>query len=88
MQLEDVRKRMERLTRLSLGLSRELVAWEEAKDPLLYLERKAYLAAIREAIDGVETARVVLVKACQRITRETEAGQASSLPPGDEQLAS
>ena len=44
--------------------------WEEAADPLLYLEKKVYLQAIREAISGVEAARVVLVKACRRIESE------------------
>jgi hypothetical protein len=33
----------------------------------LYLERKAYLAAVRRAVSGLESARVVLAKARQRI---------------------
>jgi hypothetical protein len=68
--VEDIRGRVGRLEELSRGLARERVLWEEAADPLLYLERKAYLQAIREAISGVEAARVVLVKACQRIEAE------------------
>jgi hypothetical protein len=77
MTIEDIRGRVARLENLFRGLARERVLWEEAQDPLLYLERKAYLQAIREAISGVEGARVVLVKACQRIdaegrSRETE----------------
>jgi hypothetical protein len=72
---DDVRKRVDRLTALSLGLARERVRWEEANDPLLYLERRAYLDAVCKAIGGVESARVVLVKVCQRIGREgREAG--------------
>ena len=36
-------------------------------DPLPYLERRAYLAAVRAAVSGLESARVVLAKARQRI---------------------
>ena len=54
MTIEDIRRRIARLAELSIGLNRERVAWEEAQDPLLYLERKAYLQAVRQAISGVE----------------------------------
>jgi hypothetical protein len=37
--------------------------------PLLFVEHLAYLKAIRDALAGVETARVVLAKATQRNTR-------------------
>jgi hypothetical protein len=63
---QDIKGRVRRLEELAVGLTRERVRWEEAADPLLYLERRAYLQAIREATSGVEAARVVLVKACQR----------------------
>jgi hypothetical protein len=36
-------------------------------DPLLYRERLDYLAAIRQALAGVDGARIVLVKARQRL---------------------
>jgi hypothetical protein len=72
MTIEDIRRRVDRLEKLSRGLSRERVLWEEAEDPLLYLERKGYLQAVREAISGVEAARVVLVRACQRIEAEAD----------------
>ena len=62
--------RIQRLEDLALGLHKDRVAWEEAADPLPYLERRAYLAATRTAIQGVEDARVVLAKACQRLDRE------------------
>jgi hypothetical protein len=39
------------------------------QDPLLYLERRAYLAALDVAVRGLESARVVLAKARQRMTR-------------------
>jgi hypothetical protein len=41
--------------------------------PLLYLERKAYLAALRDALAGVETARVILARACQRLDGQDDA---------------
>jgi hypothetical protein len=62
--------RIQRLEDLALGLHKDRVAWEEAADPLPYLERRAYLAAIRTAIRGVEHARMLLAKACQRLDRE------------------
>ena len=68
------------LEELGRGLAKEVAVWRKGNDPLLYLERKAYLQAIREAISGVEAARVVLVKACQRIEaegRSREAGEAA-----------
>jgi hypothetical protein len=46
---------------------REHAAIAEGNDPLLYLERQAYLAAVRCAVAGLESARVVLAKARQRI---------------------
>jgi hypothetical protein len=42
---------------------------------LLYLERRAYLGAIRDALAGVEEARVVLSKARHRQRLERESGQ-------------
>jgi hypothetical protein len=41
-------------------------------DPLLYLERRAYLEALAAACSGLESARVVLAKARQRIEREVK----------------
>jgi hypothetical protein len=71
----DVWMRIQRLEDLALGLHKDRVAWEEAADPLLYLERRAYLAAVRTAIQGVEDARVALAKACQRMDRERRRGR-------------
>jgi hypothetical protein len=59
-----------RLDELSRGLAKEVVLWKECNDPLLYLERRAYLGAIRDALAGVEEARVVLAKARQRLERQ------------------
>jgi hypothetical protein len=62
-----VAARVERLHELSIGLAREVVVIRQGQDPLLYLERKAYLAAIGDAIAGVEGARVVLARVRQRL---------------------
>lgn len=48
----------------------------EAQDPLLYLERRHYLAALDDAIAGIETARVTLAKALLRLGDEAKAGAA------------
>ena len=53
------------------GLAKEVVLWKECNDPLLYLERRAYLGAIRDALADVEAARVVFAKARQRLERES-----------------
>jgi hypothetical protein len=65
--LEDLVGRLRRLDELTRGLAKEVVLWREGNDPLLYLERKAYLAAIQDALAGVESARVVLARARQRL---------------------
>jgi hypothetical protein len=62
-----------RLDELSRGLAKEVVLWKECNDPLLYLERRAYLGAISDALAGVEEAWVVLAKARRRL--EPESGQ-------------
>jgi hypothetical protein len=45
----------------------ELCVTGEGKDPLLYLERQAYLGATRHAVSGLEAARIVLAKARQHL---------------------
>jgi hypothetical protein len=62
-----IQTRLERLERLSGGLAKEVVLIRAGNDPLLYLERKSYLNAIQDALAGVEAARVVLAKVCQRL---------------------
>lgn len=73
--LADVAARVRRLDELMRGLAKEVSLWKEGNDPLLYLERKAYLEAIQDALAGVEEARVVLARARQRLERADE------LPP-------
>ncbi len=67
MRLENLGPRVRRLEELARGLAREVTLWKECNDPLLYLERKAYLNAIQDALAGVEAARVVLAQARQRL---------------------
>jgi hypothetical protein len=53
---------------------REHAALAEGDDPLLYQERRAYLAAVQAAVSGLESARVVLAKARQRLERPGRCG--------------
>lgn len=62
----DLQARVRRLDQLARGLAKEVSLWKGSNDPLLFLERKAYLGAIQDALAGVEAARVALAKACQR----------------------
>jgi hypothetical protein len=67
MNLADLTARIRRLDALARGLAKEVILWKQSNDPLLYLERKAYLGAIQDALAGAEAARVVLAKVCQRL---------------------
>ncbi len=74
--LTDVIARIQRLDELTRGLAKEVLLWRAADDPLLYLERRAYLKAVQDALAGVESARVVLARARQRIESNLEAARA------------
>jgi hypothetical protein len=63
----DLPSRIARLDKLTCALHREMLTIRQANAPLLYLERQAYLKALDGAARGLETARIVLVKARQRI---------------------
>jgi len=67
MTAQDLKARVRRLDQLARGLAQEVSLWRKGNDPLLYLERKAYLGAIQDALAGAENARVVLAKVCQRL---------------------
>jgi hypothetical protein len=67
MSAADIVARLHRLDTLSRGLSLELHNVSKADDPMLYVERREYLAAMRRVQAGVEEARVVLAKARQRM---------------------
>jgi hypothetical protein len=69
---DGIKKRVERLDELSRGFAKEIVLTRAANDPLLYLERRAYLNGISDALAGVEAARVALARARQRLERGTE----------------
>jgi hypothetical protein len=69
MNLTDLRARVRRLDELARGLAKEVSLWKGGNDPLLYLERKAYLGAIQDALAGAEAARVILAKAYQRLEK-------------------
>src|SRR5262249_20360007 len=65
-----MQERLARLEQLAMGLARGVVLWRQANDPLLYLERKAYLNGVQDAIAGLEDARVTLAKALPRAQGE------------------
>jgi hypothetical protein len=75
MKLADLTARIQRLDQLMRGLAREVALWKAGNDPLLYVERKAYLKGIQDALAGVEAARVVLAKARQRLEDAERAGR-------------
>jgi hypothetical protein len=63
----QIAPRVERLDQLSRGLALEISLIRAANNPMLYLERKTYLSAMGDALQGIESARVVLAVACQRL---------------------
>jgi hypothetical protein len=65
--ITDIDGRLRRLEQLTRGLAKEVVMWREGSDPLLYLERKAYLNGIQDALAGLESARVALARASHRL---------------------
>jgi hypothetical protein len=67
MHLHDITARVKRLDKLSRGLAKEEQKVRQCNDALLYRERQDYLKAIRQALSGVEAARVILAKAKQRL---------------------
>jgi hypothetical protein len=69
MNLDDLTARIQRFDALARGFAKEVTLWKQSNDPLLYLERKAYLGAVQNALAGVEEARVILAKVCQRLDR-------------------
>jgi hypothetical protein len=53
-----------------LGLHREVALISKGDDPLLYLERQAYLKALYSTTAALENARVLLLRARRRIEGE------------------
>jgi hypothetical protein len=70
MDFNDVTARVNRLDQLARSLAAEVGIWKKGKDPLLYVERQAYLNAIQDALAGIDSARVVLVRVRARLEGE------------------
>jgi hypothetical protein len=70
MQLRQIASRVKRLETLSARLNREQFMIQTTSNPLLYVERRDYLAALRRSIQAIEAARATLVKAKQRLESE------------------
>jgi hypothetical protein len=66
----DLKARIQRLDKLARGLAKEVGLWRGCNDPLLYRERKAYLAGVQDALARAETIRVVLVGVVWRIENQ------------------
>ena len=64
---EQIEARVERLNALSMGLAQEDVHWKDNlhDHPLLFVETRAYLKAIRDALAGIESARTQ--RPCARV---------------------
>jgi hypothetical protein len=54
-------------TKLAMAIMKDIYLIAKAEDPLLYVERRGYLMAMWSAVAGLESARVVLVKATHRL---------------------
>jgi hypothetical protein len=67
--INDLEARVNRLRELSKGLARERGVMRAGEDPLLYLERRAYVEALGDATAGLETAAVILSRAVHRLRR-------------------
>ena len=65
--LADLTARVRRLEQLTRGLAKEVDLWKKCDDPLLFLERKAYLDAMQNGLANLDGARVVLAQARQRL---------------------
>ena len=70
MNLEDWTARVQRLDRLARGLAKEETLWKPCNDPLLFLERKEYLKAVRTALACVDEARIALVRVVRRNSQQ------------------
>ena len=67
MTASDLEARVRRLEQLTRGLAKEVLRWKEGNDPLLFLERKAYLEALQAGLAGLDQARAVLAEARRRL---------------------
>jgi hypothetical protein len=68
MTVQDIAARVKRLDALARGLAKELAEVRgNTVTVLLYRERRGYLEALANALDGVESARIVLARARRRL---------------------
>jgi hypothetical protein len=63
----EIAARVRRLDALTRSLALELHNVGKADDPMLYVERREYLAAMRRVQSGIEEARIVRAKGMQGI---------------------
>jgi hypothetical protein len=70
MNRDDLVSRIRRLDELMQGFAKETARWKAGHDPLLFVERRAYLGAIQDTLAGLEAARAILTRADQRLQRE------------------
>lgn len=74
-QVEQRARRLEEVLRV---LALECIASRYGGDPLLRLERRAFLGALREGLEGVERARAALMAVARRLrSREGGEGEAA-----------
>ena len=82
MNLADVAARIRRLDVLFRGLAREEFLWKECNDPLLYVERQAYLSANQEASEGNMQPRPTLLGGPYRRPRSDNWAEGDVFVPG------
>jgi hypothetical protein len=70
MKLRHLRARVDRLAKISKGLSLEQLLWKKDPPPVLYVEKEEYLNALQDACRFIEKARVTLFLACERMEKE------------------
>jgi hypothetical protein len=64
---KGLRARVQRLEELSMGLMKERDLWKGCDHPLTGVEVQEYLAALTEAVAGIERARKVMSQAYWRL---------------------
>jgi hypothetical protein len=67
MNAEHLIARAARLEQLFRGMCREAALWKKDEGLLEFAERRTYLTAIQDVIAGAEAARVVLLRAKERL---------------------
>jgi hypothetical protein len=78
MDLKDIAARIERLGKLSEDLTKERKRWQSCYEPFVF----EYLRGIRGFQNGIDEARLALLKAKQRLERTTRRRQrCASLTP-------